>query len=99
MASGQLEDVAPTPERSSAEARLEVDERKTGALSELSQRVGLVFLGVIEEDVNWFGSETSDARRAKRNRDPAQSVHPPRREQAQASSRSARLSDHHRRAV
>lgn len=40
MASGQLEDVAPSPASRSLAARLDVEERKTGALSELACRVG-----------------------------------------------------------
>lgn len=45
MASGQLEDVAPSATHRTAAARLLVDENKTGALTELACRLGAIVAG------------------------------------------------------
>jgi geranylgeranyl pyrophosphate synthase len=45
MAAGQLEDVAPSPNRQSVEQRRIVEEQKTGVLSELACRLGAVIGG------------------------------------------------------
>lgn len=51
MAIGQLEDVAPSLGANSVTARLEVDERKTGALSELACRLGAITGDGADDDV------------------------------------------------
>lgn len=52
MAAGQLEDIAPSPDRKSLAARRLVDERKTGVLSELSCRLGALVGGGCFEQVD-----------------------------------------------
>lgn len=45
MASGQLEDICPSPDRQGPEHRMTVEERKTGSLSELACRLGGIIGG------------------------------------------------------
>ncbi len=52
MAAGQLEDASPSPHRRSVAARLTVEERKTGALSELACRLGGIIGGGTSREID-----------------------------------------------
>lgn len=60
MASGQLEDVAPSADRQSVDARRLVEERKTGALSELACRLGAITGGGDGAEVEALGGYGRD---------------------------------------